>query len=341
MLCTIKNSTDAIKKAASFNERFVIYGVDKEVLFQCVDMGVFDSLKATKDYIIVSDESDHIGEMLCHNDVCLGLVCELGALYTYDFHWAIILSKENPQRAFEKLVAISRIQYNNIFLSPEAWEDRYYRADDILSRALSRTYSEADEGGISPELPSQFVDCLLEIKRRNIPGDILNLGVYKGWSIQLIAEICNEIGLLDRKIVGFDTFSGFPLKSASLLDGFTQTNPENRKNIFKDTSLEYVTNKLSSYNVALVKGDIIDTVKEIKGMRLSFIFFDMDDYTPTKLALRPVFDVLSQGGFIVHDHYVLPTCYISDTYGQRVAMSEFIAEYPMFNITGTNIFIKT
>jgi len=246
---------------------------------------------------------------------------------------------------FERVYSLGKVSANNIFICKDAWHDRTYRRDDILQMALQKTGPNGtEEGGLSSiELLTHIVDCLIEVRHRPIPGDILNLGVYKGWSMQFLAEVSGLIGL-DRSIYGFDTFSGFvddgnpknafvPWMKGQFGEGVT---------IHTDTSLDAVKAKLSSYqNTELVAGDIRETIKYLDGRQISFALFDMDDYMPTQVALKPVYNLLSLGGFIVHDHFSLPSCEGPGTYGQRMAMVELLEDTRMFNLTGTNVFVKT
>ena len=52
-------------------------------------------------------------------------------------------------------------------------------------------------------------------------------------------------------------------------------------------------------NISLVPGDINDTISQLPDEPVALAFFDMDDYTPTKVALEPIYERLSPGGIMI------------------------------------------
>lgn len=341
MFLRCKDGIDAIATAA-LNGPFVIYEFgDGAIIKECLARGFFKKLKQNVDYTLVSDSPSNIGKFLPCGEDRIGPIKPFNHFRSADFTSVVILDAKNQHQLFERLAELSIISPNNIYIDRDAWSDRTYRADDILQRALARVGPMSLS---SVELLTHIIDCLLDIKRRDVPGDIANFGVYKGWSIRFIAEVCRQIRLTDRVIYGFDTFSGFPELPPDNRDAFVsymknRFGPEIA--IHTDSSLELVSERLSSYeNITLIKGDIRDTVIWLDGKRLSFALFDMDDYTPTKVSLGPTYEILSNGGFIVHDHFSFPSCGTPGLWGQRRAMTEFLETTSMLNLTGTNVFMK-
>lgn len=339
-----RDGIDAIAVAA-LTGPFAIYGVgSKGVLTECANRGIFKQLQPEVDFIMVNDDPAYVGYMLTVDHVAFATVHDFDYLKSANIKSIVILEDAVPQCIFERLYLLNKVPANNIFIHKEAWQNRIYRRDDLLRAGMDVTGPMgSDQGGLSSiELLAHMIDCLLDIKRRNLPGSILNLGVYKGWSMQFLAEICKQIGL-DRKIYGFDTFGGF-IDEGEGKDNFVQYMKGKWGTLtpHTDTSVESVQNKLSAYpNIVLVPGDIRKTIGQLEQEPVSFALFDMDEYMPTKAALRPVYNLLSPGGFIVHDHFSLPSCEGPGLFGQRVAMLEFLQQSPMLNLTGTNVFVKT
>lgn len=55
-------------------------------------------------------------------------------------------------------------------------------------------------------------DLLSELKEKNVPGDIVEFGVFEGGWIERLWTSCDRIGL-DKRIIGFDSFEGLPTPS--------------------------------------------------------------------------------------------------------------------------------
>lgn len=144
----------------------------------------------------------------------------------------------------------------------------------------------------------------------DLPGDVIELGVFKGGGIIQFATFRELLeNSNSRKIVGFDVFGEFPGSSMlnsdkSFVDGWNKQ--------FKDEFLSkeeiYESFKLKGFsNIELVKGDISDTIDEylLKNpqTKISLLHIDVDVYEPTKTGLEKLFDRVVRGGVIVFDDY--------------------------------------
>jgi hypothetical protein len=144
----------------------------------------------------------------------------------------------------------------------------------------------------------------------DLPGDIFELGVYKGASL---IRFCTFRALLEsedsRKIIGFDAFGHFPRERLSLnedlsfIDGFEIAGGDG----LSQEDLSAVLNNKAFRNYQLIKGNIFDTVpdylKKHPYVKLSLVHLDMDVKEPTEFALDIVFDRLVPGGLLVVDDY--------------------------------------
>lgn len=87
------------------------------------------------------------------------------------------------------------------------------------------------------------------INTRDVPGTMLELGVFRGGSLKFLAQVCEQLSV-EKPIIGIDTFEGHP--SVHPLDG-----PVHMVGKFSTTSLEQVTAYVEGWpNVRLVKGDV-------------------------------------------------------------------------------------
>ena len=173
-------------------------------------------------------------------------------------------------------------------------------------------------------------------KIHNLPGDIVELGVFKGTTLMGWANFLEIRNMGDRhkKVIGFDTFSGFA--SFDEKDGATSEEVEKVDGGFSSSEfLPQLEDAISIYDqdrfiphkkrVELVKGNIETTipkyVKDNPGLRISLIHFDADLYAPTKVGLEYLWDLVVPGGIIVFDEYG-----IQPWEGESKAVDEFFSD---------------
>lgn len=174
--------------------------------------------------------------------------------------------------------------YNDFLLS----EDSY-----ILSKMLARV-----------ELFKKII---------NIPGDIVECGVFKGtgmllW-LKLVKIYCpNSI----KKVVGFDMF-----KKQDLLDSLNEQDRKSMEHLFdyasnNNLTVKQLTNMLTEYKFDVNKYDIVDGdisntiyeyIKDKPGFRISLINLDLDLDKPTYEVLTAIWDRIPKGGVIIFDEY--------------------------------------
>lgn len=158
----------------------------------------------------------------------------------------------------------------------------------------------------------------------DLPGDVVELGVFKGGSIIQFATFRELIeNERSRKIVGFDVFGTFPKGKNSIESDLVFINDWNttfREEFLSDEDI-YKSLRLKGLgNIELVKGDICDTlpvyIKNNPHMRISLLHIDTDVYEPAKIALEMLFDRVVRGGVIIFDDY-------ATIEGETVAVDEF------------------
>jgi O-methyltransferase len=153
---------------------------------------------------------------------------------------------------------------------------------------------------------------LRTIVEKEIEGDFVELGVYKGFTARLMHHYAPE-----RVLHLFDTFEGFPDQSMQA-DKDKADNPITKK-LFKDTSVEGVKKLIfpQNDNVHFYPGFFPDTIPEgFNEKRFSFVHLDADLYEPVLDGLKFFYDRMSPGGFIlVHDY--------NAWIGARQAVDEF------------------
>lgn len=139
-----------------------------------------------------------------------------------------------------------------------------------------------------------------EVKKRNIPGDMAELGVFQGD----FAALMNEL-LPERTLHLFDTFEGFVEKDRAyeIEHGFTRQAKFLGNGEFSNTSVEIVLGKMCSPDRCVVhKGYFPDTIPD-EEKRYALVSLDCDLYAPMLAGLKYFVPRLSKGGYIMmHDY---------------------------------------
>ena len=151
----------------------------------------------------------------------------------------------------------------------------------------------------------------------NVNGSIIECGVFAGGGIMTwlhcssILEPYNHT----RKIIGFDTFSGFPEidekdkdtgTSEHLIVGGLQTTNSIYEELNEVVSIHDSNRPISHIGkVELIKGDACEKIEEYlednPHLIISLLYLDFDIYKPTKQALKLLYKRVVKGGIIAFD----------------------------------------
>jgi O-methyltransferase len=162
-----------------------------------------------------------------------------------------------------------------------------------------------------------LVLLLRDVLERCVPGDITELGVYRGLTAKLIHHYAPE-----KTLHLYDTFHGFDTRDVAREASVGGRNPA--RNRFSDTSpeavLRYITPKTCRVHVH--PGFFPESVPESEHhLRYCFVHLDADLYAPTIAGLEYFYPRVERAGLIVvHDFNAWP--------GARRAVMEFFAGKP-------------
>ncbi|MGP0576340.1 TylF/MycF/NovP-related O-methyltransferase [Paenibacillus peoriae] len=153
----------------------------------------------------------------------------------------------------------------------------------------------------------------------DVNGVIMEFGVRWGTNLCIYESLRGiyEPYNYTRKIIGFDTFEGFP--SVSSKDGNDAIIKEGAYAVTQDydkylSELLFTRQKLSPLNhinkYELVKGDATKTLKQYLEQHpetiISLAYFDFDIYEPTKVCLELVLERVTKGSIIAFDELNYP-----------------------------------
>ncbi len=149
----------------------------------------------------------------------------------------------------------------------------------------------------------------------NVNGSIVECGVLHGGGLLAWAKLSSILEQTNhtRKIIGFDTFEGFP--SIDIKDTAGADSSHLRKGGLKGSTLADVEAAVALYDanrplshiqkVELVKGDLAKTapdyLKENPHLVVALLYLDVDLYEPTKVALETFLPRMPKGAVIVFD----------------------------------------
>lgn len=184
--------------------------------------------------------------------------------------------------------------------------------------------------------------ALAEIRRRNVPGDIVEYGVALGGSAILLAAQATG----GRRFFGLDVFAMIPPPQSEKDDAKSKERYRaiatgNARGLggdpyygYRDDLYEHVSAQLARYGTAvdgqrinLVKGLFQDTLPTLGLEQIAFAHIDCDWYDPVRYCLAETAARLAPGGLMVIDDY-------NDYGGCRTAVDEFLSERADFRMDG-------
>jgi len=146
----------------------------------------------------------------------------------------------------------------------------------------------------------------------DVPGSIIECGVSFGGSLMEFAQLSAifEHVNFERKIIGFDTFSGFP--SLSTIDKKSISKQAKKGGYSVDSFNDikkcielYDSNRFLNHfsKVEIIKGDAVKTipkyVKNNPSLVVSLLYLDFLLYEPTKIAIENFIPKMPKGSLLV------------------------------------------
>ena len=179
-----------------------------------------------------------------------------------------------------------------------------------------------------------------------LPGDIVEVGVFKGTGIAQLLKL-REIFIpaSNKKIIGFDLFSKSNDYKNTLNENDNKLNEYYNISAIKmdkgvnKSDIEYFINKMKLTNTRmgfnteiyqLIEGDVEISIpiylKENPGFRISYLYLDLDIDEPTYVSLNLLYDRIVRGGIIVFDEYAC------EKWTESNAVDRFLKDHPELHI---------
>lgn len=176
-------------------------------------------------------------------------------------------------------------------------------------------------GGIWPSIAHTMIGiprlenlqyCVEAVLERDVPGDLIETGVWRGGATIFMKAILNVHEVKDRIVWVADSFEGLPKPNAEEFPN----DADQRFHLFEtlSVSLEEVRTNFERYGllddqVRFLKGWFRDTLPKAPIEQLSVLRLDGDSYESTMDGLVNLYPKLSVGGYVIVDDYgVVEAC---------------------------------
>jgi hypothetical protein len=151
---------------------------------------------------------------------------------------------------------------------------------------------------------------------KDIPGDIVECGVFKGTGMYTFLKLKNIFNPnSSKKVIGFDFFNTEGLIS-SIGDGqdkeamdtlFKKRNFEHKGSFKDEFHNQLLSHGFLTSDFELVEGDISITSQTFSqsnpGLKISLLYLDLDLEVPTYQTLNNLWNNVTKGGIVVFDEY--------------------------------------
>lgn len=155
-------------------------------------------------------------------------------------------------------------------------------------------------------------ECVCGVLRGEVPGDLIETGVWRGGSSIFMRAVLAAYGDRNRQVWVADSFRGLPKPDAARYPSDAgldlSTTPELAVGL-EDVKANFSRYGLLDDRVRFLVGWFADTLPGAPIDRLALIRLDGDLYASTMDALTALYPKLSVGGYVIVDDYgALETC---------------------------------
>ena len=179
---------------------------------------------------------------------------------------------------------------------------------DPRAREEGEDWPAAAETMIGLKRLTNLETCAIDVLSRQVPGDFIETGVWRGGACIFMRAVLKAYGDKTRRVWVADSFEGLPKP-------VLQTDKQWRFWRYRElcVSQQQVEQNFSKYGlldeqVRFLKGWFKDTLTNAPIETLSLMRLDGDLYESTRDALCALYPRLSQGGYVIIDDYVIPSC---------------------------------
>jgi O-methyltransferase len=177
------------------------------------------------------------------------------------------------------------------------------------------------------------INSIRYLVKAEIPGDIVECGVWKGGSMMAAAKTLLTMNESLRELFLFDTFAGMTAPSEKDSSDFGKMTPQEEYEKFRSndgtcnwcySSIEETRRNMLGVGypeskIHFVKGPVEQTIPTHAPKQIALLRLDTDFYESSKHEMIHLFPRLAKGGVLLLDDY-------GHWEGQRRAVDEYISE---------------
>jgi hypothetical protein len=230
------------------------------------------------------------------------------------------MNQEPAQRANDKrephattalyLDLMQRCLLNTIYEDApmDPWSGGRFRQ---YTRAAGRDWPSQAHTMIGAARLANFRTAIESVIHNEVPGDIIETGVWRGGACIMARAVLKAYGVTDRVVWLADSFAGLPPPDPGRYPADTGDTLHTYAQLA--VSLEDVERNFKKYDlldgqVRFVKGWFADTLAAAPIDKLAVLRLDGDMYQSTIEALMALYHKVQPGGFVIVDDFHIPAC---------------------------------
>lgn len=177
---------------------------------------------------------------------------------------------------------------------------------DADGRAEGRDIPPTAETVIGLRRLENIESCIASVLRDDVPGDLIETGVWRGGATIFMRGVLKAYGVTDRVVWVADSFRGVPKPDGARFP--QDAGAPFWRNAHLAVSAEEVAANFRRYGlldeqVRFLEGWFQETLPSAPIERLALLRLDGDLYESTIVALEALYPKVSPGGFVIVDDY--------------------------------------
>ena len=162
-----------------------------------------------------------------------------------------------------------------------------------------------------------LIEAVKYVVKNDIPGSIVECGVWKGGSMMAVAETLKKLNATDRQLYLYDTYAGMTPPTdedkahneetaADLL--VKDAGIKEESVVWAFSTIEEVKANISQTNypqnnIHFIEGDVLKTIPAADPGAIALLRLDTDWYESTKHEMEQLYPKLNQSGVLIIDDY--------------------------------------
>jgi O-methyltransferase len=187
---------------------------------------------------------------------------------------------------------------------------------DPQTRAEGRDWPARGESMIGLQRLDNLQQCVTDVLRRGVPGDLIETGAWRGGATIFMRAILEAYGDTERQVWVADSFQGLPKPDSARWPAEAADAATNKLWTANELAIpvEEVQANFARYGllderVRFLVGWFKDTLSTAPIERLAVLRLDGDMYGSTMVALEALYPKVSPGGYVIIDDYgAVPEC---------------------------------